>query len=66
MVEEVAAASHEQSLGVTQINRAMAQVDDVTQQTASAAEELASTAEEMSAQAESLQQVVRFFRLSAA
>ena len=51
---------------VSQINRAMTQVDDVTQQTASAAEELASTAEEMSAQAESLQQVVRFFTLSAA
>ncbi|MDB4907037.1 MAG: Methyl-accepting chemotaxis protein [Gemmatimonadetes bacterium] len=63
LVQEVAAASREQSSGVAQINQAMGQVDQVTQQTASAAEELASTAEEMSAQAESLQQLVSFFRM---
>jgi len=54
LVQEVAAASAEQSAGVTQIGRAMAQVDTVTQKNASAAEELASTAEEMAAQAEAL------------
>jgi methyl-accepting chemotaxis protein len=63
LVQEVAAASAEQSTGVTQINRAMAQVDEVTQRNASAAEELAATAEEMAAQAESLQQLVGFFRV---
>jgi methyl-accepting chemotaxis protein len=63
LVQEVAAASNEQSTGVAQMSKAMAQVDDVTQRNASAAEELASTAEEMSAQAESLQQLVAFFRL---
>src|SRR5262249_15525324 len=45
LVQEVAAASAEQSAGVAQINKAMAQVDQVTQRNASAAEELASTAE---------------------
>ena len=64
LVQEVAAASREQSSGVAQINQAMSQVDQVTQRTASAAEELASTAEEMSAQAESLQQLVAFFKVN--
>jgi methyl-accepting chemotaxis protein len=63
LVQEVAAASREQSAGVAQINKAMAAVDQVTQRNASAAEELASTAEEMSGQAGSLQQLMGFFRL---
>ena len=63
LVQEVAAASREQSSGVTQINKAMGQVDQVTQRNASAAEELASTAEELSSQAASLQQVVAYFRV---
>jgi methyl-accepting chemotaxis protein len=64
LVQEVAATSREQALGVAQINKAMGQVDDVTQRNAAAAEELSSTAEEMAAQAESLQQIVSFFKLS--
>ncbi|HEX9052034.1 MAG TPA: methyl-accepting chemotaxis protein [Anaeromyxobacter sp.] len=63
LVQEVAAASSEQAAGVAQINRAMTEVDRVTQRNAAAAEELASSAEEMSGQAESLQQLVSFFRL---
>jgi methyl-accepting chemotaxis protein len=65
LVQEVASASREQALGVAQINRAMSQVDAVTQQNASASEELASTAEELAAQAESLQQLVAAFRIAA-
>jgi methyl-accepting chemotaxis protein len=65
LVQEVAAASNEQSSGVAQINKAMTQVDQVTQRNASAAEELSSTAEEMAAQAEALQQLVAFFRMGA-
>ena len=53
MVQEVAAGSHEQASGVAQINKAMGQVDELTQRNASASEELSSTAEELSAQAES-------------
>jgi methyl-accepting chemotaxis protein len=63
LVQEVAAASAEQALGVTQVNKAMARVDEVTQRNASAAEELASTAEEMAAQAEGLEQLVAFFHV---
>ncbi|MEP7001088.1 MAG: methyl-accepting chemotaxis protein [bacterium] len=65
LVQEVAAASREQARGLTQINKAMNQVDSVTQRNAAAAEELAATAQQMAAQAESLQQLVAFFRLSA-
>jgi methyl-accepting chemotaxis protein len=63
LVQEVVAASAEQSSGVAQMNKAMLQVDQVTQRNASASEELASTAEEMSAQAEALSQLVSFFRV---
>ncbi len=54
LVQEVAAASAEQSSGVAQINRALSQVDHVTQRNASSAEELSSTAEEMASQADSM------------
>ena len=63
LVQEVVAASAEQASGVTQMNKAMLHVDQVTQRNASASEELASTAEELSAQAEALQQLVSFFRV---
>ncbi len=63
LVEEVTAASHEQSSGVNQITTAMQRVDQVAQQNASAGEELAATAEEMSSQAAALQQQIEFFRL---
>ncbi|HWZ87187.1 MAG TPA: methyl-accepting chemotaxis protein [Thermoanaerobaculia bacterium] len=77
LVQEVAAASAEQSSGVAQINRALGQVDHVTQRNASSAEELSSTAEEMASQAdamrrqaeavlkqaESLHRLMDFFRI---
>jgi methyl-accepting chemotaxis protein len=77
LVQEVAAASAEQSSGVAQINRALGQVDHVTQRNASSAEELSSTAEEMASQAdamrrqaeavlkqaESLHRLMAFFRI---
>jgi methyl-accepting chemotaxis protein len=63
LVEEIAAASGEQSAGVGQINAAMGQLNQATQQNASASEELAATAEEMGGQAEQLQQLMAFFRV---
>src|SRR5262249_8121980 len=62
LVQEVAAASSEQSSSVAQINPARSQVAEVTQRNAWAAEELAATAEGMAAQTRALQQVVAFFR----
>jgi methyl-accepting chemotaxis protein len=63
LVQEMVGASTEQASGVSQMNKAMLHVDQVTQRNASASEELASTAEELSAQAEALQQLVSFFRV---
>ena len=79
LVQEVAAASSEQSSGVAQINRALSHVDQITQRNASSAEELSSTAEEMASQADAMRQqaeavlvkaeglhrVVAFFRTDA-
>ncbi len=64
LVQEITAASSEQSGGLGQINTAMAQMNQITQQNASASEELAATAEEMSGQAEQLQQLVAFFKVN--
>jgi methyl-accepting chemotaxis protein len=58
LVDEIAAANHEQAQGIEQINKAMAEMDRVTQQTAANAEETASTSEQMSAQAAQLKQHV--------
>ena len=66
LVQEISAASEEQSSGVTQINSAVTQLSQTTQQNASSSEELAATAEEMSGQAERLQETMAFFRLNAA
>lgn len=63
LVHEVAAASHEQAIGVAQMNRAMGRVDELTQRNATAAEEVASTSEELASQAESLQELISFFRI---
>ncbi len=64
LVQEITAASEEQSTGVGQINTAMSQLNQITQQNASASEELAATAEEMSGQAMQLQEMMEFFTLS--
>jgi methyl-accepting chemotaxis protein-2 (aspartate sensor receptor) len=64
LVQEVAAESAQQSVGVGQMSKAMGTVDQVAQRNASAAEELSSTAEEMASHAEALQQLVSFFQLS--
>ncbi|EGJ50637.1 methyl-accepting chemotaxis protein [Desulfocurvibacter africanus] len=63
LVQEIAAASHEQNAGAEQINKAIQQLDKVIQQNASAAEEMSSTSEELSSQAEQLQQTMSYFRL---
>ena len=63
LVQEIAAASNEQSSGVAQINSAVVQLSQTTQQNAASSEELAATSEEMSSQAEQLQQTMAFFKL---
>jgi len=63
LVQEIYAASEEQSSGASQITAAMNQLSQATQQNASSSEELAATAEEMSGQAEQLQQLIAFFKV---
>jgi methyl-accepting chemotaxis protein len=62
LVQEIAAASSEQSTAVGQISTAMSQLSRATQQNAAASQELAATAEELSGQAEQLQETVAFFK----
>jgi methyl-accepting chemotaxis protein len=63
LVQEITAASSEQSESVSQIKGAMGHLSRATQQNASASEELAATAEELSGQAAQLQESVGFFRV---
>jgi aerotaxis receptor len=65
LVQEITAASKEQSAGVGQVNTAMSQLNRVTQQNASSSEQLAATAEEMSGQATQLQSLMVFFKADA-
>jgi methyl-accepting chemotaxis protein len=63
LVQEISAASTEQSSGADHINSAIQQLNHVIQQNASSAEEMASTAEELSSQAEQLKNTVAFFKV---
>jgi len=63
LVQEINAASGEQSAGVAQINKALQELDQVIQQNATASEEMASTSEELSGQAQLLQEAIGFFKL---
>jgi len=61
LVQEIAAASQEQTAGVEQINRAVNQLDQISQQNAAASEELASAAEQLNSQSQHLLQMINFF-----
>ncbi len=63
LVQEIYAASAEQSAGAEQINRAIQQLNEVVQQNASSSEEMASTSEELNSQAEQLKQTISFFKV---
>ena len=61
---EITAASQEQTLGIEQINQAVAQMDQVTQQNAALVEEAAAAADALHGQAGSLSQAVSVFKLA--
>jgi len=63
LVQEINAASNEQTSGAEQINKAVQQLDMVIQQNSSASEEMASTSEELLGQAEQLLNTISFFRV---
>ncbi len=63
IIAEIAAASSEQSTGIDQINKAVAQMDEMTQQNASLVEEAASASESMDEQAKGLNELMEFFNV---
>jgi methyl-accepting chemotaxis protein len=60
---EITAASQEQSSGIEEINRAIAQMDEMTQQNAALVEQAAAAAESMQSQAGKLAESVAVFKL---
>ncbi|CAN7256226.1 methyl-accepting chemotaxis protein [Pseudoduganella sp. LjRoot289] len=60
---EIAAASHEQTSGIEQINQAITQMDAVTQQNAALVEQAAAAAASMQHQTDTLTHVVGKFKL---
>ena len=63
IMSEITAASQEQSSGIEEINRAIVQMDEMTQQNAALAEEAAAAAESLQEQSAGLAQVVSVFKL---
>jgi methyl-accepting chemotaxis protein len=63
LVQEMAAASSAQASGLTDVEAAMARVDETTRSNAGMAEEFAATSQELTAQAERLDILVRRFRV---
>ncbi len=63
IMEEISAASREQSAGVAQVGEAITQMDQATQQNAALVEESAAAAQGLRHQAESLLQAVSRFQL---
>jgi methyl-accepting chemotaxis protein len=62
-VAEIAAASAEQATGLEQVNRALTQMDEVTQQNSALVEENAATAKTLETQAVAMTEQVAVFRL---
>jgi methyl-accepting chemotaxis protein len=62
---EITSASQEQTMGIEQINMAIAQMDEVTQQNAALVEEAAAASQSMQEQATELAAVVGFFKTGA-
>jgi methyl-accepting chemotaxis protein len=62
IVAEIAAASREQSAGIEQVNRAVMQMDQLTQQNAALVEEATAAAQSMAGQARELSEAVGRYR----
>jgi methyl-accepting chemotaxis protein len=62
-MSEVAVASKEQSDGIEQVNRAVSQIDQITQQNAALVEEATAAAKSLEEQADGLAQTISVFKL---
>jgi methyl-accepting chemotaxis protein len=63
VMANIASSSREQSLGIEQVNRAIAMMDDVTQQNAALVEEASAAAQALTDQASNLSQLIARFRV---
>lgn len=63
LIQEISAASTEQSHGSEQVNGAILQMSKVVQQNAGVADDMASMAEELDSQAQALQDRISYFKL---
>jgi methyl-accepting chemotaxis protein len=64
LVGDIAGASMEQANGVDQVNKALTQMDEVTQRNAALVEENAATAKTLEQQARAMDERVSYFRLA--
>jgi len=64
MVSDISGSAHEQSSGIEQVNKAVSQMDEMTQQNAALVEEATAAGEAMAEQARKLMQQMAFFTLS--
>jgi len=63
LVQEINAASSEQSSGSSQIARAMDQLSQVVQQNSAAAEQMSAGSEELASQSELLKNIMQYFKI---
>ena len=63
LMSEISAASREQGIGIEQVNRAVAALDETTQQNAALVEQAAAAAESMAEQARELTHAISVFKL---
>ena len=63
IIGEIAVASEEQSSGITQVNQAVTQMDQMTQQNAALVEEAAAASESMDEESRSLLDLMQFFNV---
>nr|WP_252734128.1 methyl-accepting chemotaxis protein [Pseudoalteromonas sp. C2R02] len=65
MIADITVASEEQSSGIEQVNKAITQMDEMTQQNAALVEEASAAGESMAEQANGMRQLLTFFKSNA-
>lgn len=64
IISEIAAAGSEQTQGIEQVNKAVGQMDEMTQQNAALVEQAAAASESLDEQGRGLQKLISFFTVS--
>lgn len=63
LLNEISAATREESNGIQEINRGIQQLSTVIQQNSASSEQMAASSEELNAQSEQLNESIQFFKL---